>query len=616
MKISLRLIILGCLITAAIAAAITHPALAAEKKFEVSLDKAKIAIGEKAQMGLSFYGTQSMPAPDLGNIDGLDIRYAGPSTMMTVINGQVSSSITHMYYVQPLKVGKFQLGPLTFKYKGDNYTSNMVFLEAVEERVMARAPVAAPESAEQLGLGDRLFLTLNVDKQAAYVNELIPVTVKLYVNRLNVSDIQLPTFAQEGFSKVEFKEPKQYRERLGGLLYDVLEFKTSIFGIRPGDYRLGPAKIRCNVMMPKRMPVARGIRDDFFGADSFQDSFYDDFFTRYERYPMEIQSKDVQLGILPLPADGKPSDFTGAVGDYQFIFSASPTKLKTGDPITVRMDINGTGNFNTVLIPKLGDTTGFKMYEPQVKTEENRKSFTQVLIPETDKVTQIPKTTFSYFDPNARQYKTITQGPISIQVEKAKEEAPSQVISAPAGVQLPAKAESELGRDIIYIKESPGPWLKKGHALYRSGIFYTLIIVPFIFIVSLYLFERRRMRFERDMTYAGRILATKAAGKGLKALKRRIGEKDPRVFYEELFKTLQNYLGYRLGIPPAGMTVATAEVNLASRDVDMEIVRKVKSLFETCDKARFAYMNVDDFKKKDDFKDLEEIIKKLERKRL
>ena len=58
-------------------------------KFEVSVDKPKVALGEAAQLGLSFYGTQSMPAPDVGNIDGLEVRYAGPSTMMTVMNGQV-----------------------------------------------------------------------------------------------------------------------------------------------------------------------------------------------------------------------------------------------------------------------------------------------------------------------------------------------------------------------------------------------------------------------------------------------------------------------------------------------------------------------------------------------
>jgi len=611
MKLYIKLLLLTCLLAAAIAGT----ALAADKKFEVSLDKPKVSIGEKVQLGLSFYGTQSMPAPDLGAIDGLDIRYIGPSTMMTVLNGQVSSSITHMYSVQPLKIGKFQLGPFAFKFKADSYLSNMVFLESVEERVVPIAQAARNQTVEGLGLSDRLFVTLNTDKPAAYVNELIPVTVKFYVNRLNVSDIQLPTFIQEGFSKVEFKEPRQFRERLGGIVYDVLEFKTAIFGMRPGAYRLGPAKIKCNVMVTKRLP-GPGMRDDFFGTDSFGDSFRDDFFTRFERYPMELASKDLQIVISQLPADGRPADFTGAVGDYQFIYTASPTNLKVGDPVTVRMDINGTGNFNTVLIPKLDTTAGFRTYEPQVKTEENRKGFTQVLIPESDQVTQIPKASFTYFDPAARQYTTITQGPIAVKVERGKDEAPPQVVGPSMASPVPAKTDGELGRDIIYIKESPGAWLRKGQIFFRGRVFYGLIIVPLVFLAGLYVFEKRRVRFRSDTVYAGRILALKSSKKGFRNLKRQLKSADQKAFYETLFKAMQDYLGYRLNLPPAGITSDVVERTLAAKGVDMEILRKVKNLFTTCDRARFAYLRDEDYKRQDDVKELGEIVKYFERKKL
>ena len=358
-----RTFLLSCLI----ASSLTALASAKAAKFEISLDKGRIAIGETVQLALTFYDTQSMPAPDIGNIDGLEIRYVGPSTMMTVLNGQVSTSISHMYTVLPLRTGKFQIGPFSFKYKGDEYASNMVVLEATEEKVMPqeKAPAALSET---INLEDRIFVTLTVDKTTAYVNELIPVTVKLYVNRLNVSDIQLPTFSQEGFSKIEFKEPKQYRENAGDTIYDVLEFKTNIFGTMPGDYRLGPAKIKCSLVERKVGP--RGARDEFFSNDSF----FEDFRARYEKHPVELKSQDVRLIISPLPTEGRPKDFSGAVGDYQFIFEAGPTKVKVGDPITLRTTINGTGNFNTVLMPRLDNTTGFKVYEPEVKTEDNRKS--------------------------------------------------------------------------------------------------------------------------------------------------------------------------------------------------------------------------------------------------
>ena len=592
-------------------------AYAETKKFEVSLSRSGIALGETTQLGLSFYETQSMPAPDVGNIDGLDIKYTGPSTMMTVINGQVSSSITHMYSVQPLRIGKFQLGPFSFKYKGNEYISNMAMLEVSEEKpvVVSKEPEGLPIT-DKLNLDDRIFLTLTSDKTNAYVNELIPVTVKLYVNRLNVSDIQLPVFSQEGFSKIEFKEPKQFKERSGNTVYDVLEFKTQIFGMRPGDYRLGPAKIKCNIVVKKTDRAPGSMRDDFFGDNSGRDSFFDDFFTRYERYPLELKSQDIQLIVSPLPNEGRPNNFSGAVGDYQFIFAASPTKLKAGDPITLKMDINGRGNFNTVLAPVLDNTTGFKVYEPEIKTEENRKSFTQVLIPETDQVVQLPKALFNYFDPIKKEYKTITQGGSPIQVEKGKDEAPSRVIGPAQGPDR-FDTKEELARDIIYIKDAPGRWIAKNYQIYRRPVFLILVIIPLIELLSVYFIQRRRERLKKDLSYASRIYSGRSAKKGLTALRHQLKTNpDPKIFYETFFKALQSYLGSRLNMQPVGITYDAVEGVLRNKEIDLDVLRKIKKLFMTCDEARFAFLGMDAIKMNDDIKEFQDIINYFERKRI
>lgn len=592
----------------------TQSVFAAEAKFEVSLDKDQIALGEAAQLGLSFYGTQSMPAPDIGNIDGLEIRYLGPSTMMTVINGQVSSSITHMYRVTPLKIGKFQLGPFNFKYKNTDYASNMVFLSVSEERIAPKAPAATPV-VEKLNLEDRLFVVLDVGKTSAFVNELIPIKVKLYVSKLNVSDIQLPSFSQEGFSKIEFKEPKQYRETLNGGMYDVLEFSTMIFGTRPGEYRIGPARIKCNLVVAKKSSPQSQMDEMMGSGSSARDSFFEGFYTHYEKEPAELKSQDVKLAVLPLPAKDRPKDFSGAVGDYQFIYNASSTKVKAGDPISVKMAINGTGNFNTVLMPRIDNITGFKVYEPDVKTEENSKEFIQVFIPDSDLVTQIPQATFNYFDPNKKEYKVIAQGPIQIQVEKSKEEAPSRVVG-PLATPAVQRTEETEGRDIIYIKEAPGRWLPINRQVFKGRPFIAFTILPLLFLVSLYIVQSRKERFARDTAYASRLRAFKTARTGLKLLKYQVKSAGSKEFYETVFKTLQEYLGNRLLIPPAGITFDVVNQILVSKGIDLDIIRKVKSLFIVCDEARYAFRNIDSYKMHDDLKELEDIMKYLERKRI
>ncbi|MDO8535415.1 MAG: BatD family protein [Candidatus Omnitrophota bacterium] len=600
-------------------------AYADDIKFEAAIDKKTVAIGESAQLGLTFYGTQNVPAPDIGNIDGCEVRYLGPSTMMTVINGTVSNSITHMYKVQPLRLGKFQLGPFTFKYDGNTYTSSIAFITATEERARPEPVKTADEEniVDSLDIKDRLFLTLKVDKTQAYVNEIVPVTIKVYVNRMNVSDIQLPNFNQEGFSKAQFEDPKQYRERMGGLLYDVLEFRTTIFGTRPGDYKLGPATLKCNLAVKKRVRNVSALNDDFLNDQGTGNPYFDDFFTRYERYPVELKSDETKLMLMPLPQEGRPEDFSGAVGDYQFIYSAGPKKVRVGDPVTLKMEINGTGNFNTVIIPKLENTEGFRVYEPQIKTESGKKTFRQVLIPESDKVYQTPKAVFTYFDPEKKIYKTITQEPAPLQVERIAE-SPAQVIgqapAIPAATPLTLnappeekKTDSQPQGDILYIKESMGGVKTRGSEFYNSILFLVILLLPFIILATVFVIYAKQDRLKRDTRYAHRTEAFKNMRKEFFELKRHLKSSDSKAFYETLFKAMQDYLGGRLYMPVAGLTFDTVEPVLKGKGIDAAVLNKIKNIFSVCDRAKFALINADTLLMKDDMKELEEVIRDLER---
>ncbi|MDP2928918.1 MAG: BatD family protein [Candidatus Omnitrophota bacterium] len=605
--------------------AFARPIYADDIKFEASIDKNTVAMGESAQLGLTFYGTQSVPAPDIGNIDGCEVRYLGPSTMMTVINGTVSNSITHMYKVQPLRLGKFQFGPFNFKYEGNSYVSSIAFLTATEERIKEEpAKIESRDDiVDSLDIKDRLFLTLKADKTNAYVNEIVPVTMKVYVNRLNVSDIQLPAFNQDGFSKAQFEEPKQYRERMGGLLYDVLEFRTTIFGTRAGDYKLGPAKLKCNLAVRKRVRNMSALNDDFLNDSGMRDPYFEDFFTRYERYPVELKSEEIGLALSPLPHEGRPDDFSGAIGDYQFVYQAGPKKVKVGDPVTLKMEINGTGNFNTVIIPKLENTEGFRVYEPQIKTESGRKTFRQVLIPESDKVSQTPKAIFTYFDPDKKIYKTIVQESTPLEVEKIAH-SPAQVIGQapilPAATPVAFDArfdekreDSQPQGDILYIKESMGRVHVKDYEVYRSIFFLAIFLMPLLLLIVTYLIYAKQNRLKTDTRYAHRTEAFKNMRKDFFELKRHLKSNDSKLFYETLFKAVQDYLGGRLYMPVAGLTFDTVESALKSKGVDAGTLNKIKNIFGVCDRAKFALLNADELLMKDDMKELEEIIRDMER---
>ena len=105
---------------------IVSSAYAKEVAFNIGADSNQVAFGESLQLSLNFEGTQNIPALELSNLESFQARYLGPSTRMSIVNGQVSSSITHIYSLLPVKAGVFKIGPLRFDYQGDTYISNLI----------------------------------------------------------------------------------------------------------------------------------------------------------------------------------------------------------------------------------------------------------------------------------------------------------------------------------------------------------------------------------------------------------------------------------------------------------------------------------------------------------
>ena len=77
---------------------------------------------------------------------------------------------------------------------------------------------------------------------------------------------------------------------------------------------------------------------------------------------------------MPLPTEGRPTDFGGAIGNYQMQVEASPMNLKVGDPLTVKVRIFGEGSLEAIQMPSIDHWTDFKTYPPNARTEASDPS--------------------------------------------------------------------------------------------------------------------------------------------------------------------------------------------------------------------------------------------------
>ena len=579
--------------------------LAGDITFEVTIDRTRIPMGSTANLNLSFYGTQDVSAPELPDIEGLDCRYVGPSTKISIVNGQVSNSITHVYRIIPLRTGVLRIPPFSLGYKGGVYTSDAITLEVIQGSASVPQSGQTSGPKEEASLEDRVFIIMEAVKTEAYVNELIPVKIKFYINELTIRDIQYPEFAHEGFSVDEYEEPKKHYSILESGAYDIYEFGTNIFAMRPGELTIGPASLSCNLLVKKQSRRRSFFNDDFFSS----------FFDRYEKYPLTVTSLDIPITILELPAEGVPDGFSGALGDYNFYMSAEPKKVKVGDPITLKMTISGGGSPHTLKPPVIDFGEDFKVYEPEIKQADGVKTFEYVVIPKSDKVSYIPVVTFSYFDTDRGRYRTISRGPIQINVDPLPPGEELKVFEmSEKGTALFRRRET-LGTDIIYIKDSPGRLRKTGGFLCRNKVFLVLQVLPLLAVVSVLVFQKRKERLQTDVRYARRIRAPRKAKANLLNTRKLLdgGEKDR--FFESVFKTLQEYLGDRFHLPTAGITSNVVE-ELRSRNIKSGLLDKIGECFANCDMARYAPSSVTKEQMAWTFRLLQEIIDGIERGRV
>src|SRR6202035_5324688 len=123
-------------------------------------------------------------------------------------------------------------------------------------------------------------------------------------------------------------------------------------------------------------------------------------------------------------------DFSGAVGTFKITTDISSAKSTAGDPLTLRMHVNGAGNFDRVESSMLRGDGQWKTYEPKATFNpadplgyRGEKIFEQPLIAAQPGTHTIPPLSFSYFDPGERRYETAHSSPLSVTVAPAADAA-------------------------------------------------------------------------------------------------------------------------------------------------------------------------------------------------
>jgi hypothetical protein len=439
-----------------------------ESKIQATLSSDHTTVSQSVRLEVEVRNTRIAEAPNI-SVEGLSIRFASQATRMQTMNGETSFTINFSYVVTPQREGVFSIPPVKLSVNGQEIQSSPLTLTVVKEEL--NKPADSNKS---------YFGELVIPKESAYVGEPIPVELRFYFDRRiwyqPYPQGQLPIVDGDGFVTAKYPDPAEREIQVNGRWYRVLIYKTAITGVRAGRLDLHSATQEFLLHIPILRTTPPGFDDDF------DQSPFSNGFSGYERKEVSVNTNGAILQIKALPTDGRPANFTGAVGRFTMSGLVQPPRAKVGDPLDLRIQIAGTGNFDRVQAPFLATSPIWHIHQVTSETETQDdiglnavKTFHYPVIANAP-VRESPSASFSYFDPEQEKYVTLSMEPKPISVDGPQLSQPNlqQTPSASAQPASPSPSPGSGLIDFIARDEVRGSF----EPLSRDSRFWLIQLIP------------------------------------------------------------------------------------------------------------------------------------------
>lgn len=576
----------------------------AEVQVDASLSSLSFPQERAARLTITIIGTSRNADITLPEIDNIQLHNQGTSSQISVVNGDFSSSVSHNYIVQADKPGKYTIPSLKVTVGGESYATQPIPFE-VTQGGQQQGAYSAPTRQDA---GQIAFIRIS-PTGSHYPGEIVPFTIKAYFNQAyRVEGINPPALRGDGVVMSQLSDqPQQTEESVKGRMYHVLTWETSLSGIKAGEHPIS-FSLDATLLIPQK----RKVRSPFGGNGFFDDSFFNDpaidsFFGSAERKPIVSVSPETVFTVMDLPTGDQPENFSGAIGDFNLNVTATPVDVEVGEPITLTMEISGTGNFDRVEAPAFPENSDWKTYAPSAKFRDQGRSYTgtkifeQAIVAKNAAATGIPPLSFSYFDPQQRRYVTKTSKNLAIHIQKpAASTIASPVQPAPATAPAqsqPAESASpapSIGGGLAPIHLEAGTYHDRIVPLFEKSWFLTLCTICTLLLLTLFGLTIHRRNIEKHPEIEKRKNKRLLLENDLKQIERAQAAGDGRSFLSLSKTAIQNQLGLLWNIEPAALSLADIKSRLSDNIPLLEV-------FQAADEAAYGGASLTDKKMQEYF---------------
>jgi hypothetical protein len=540
-----------------------------------TVEPSRIKIGESATIRLTSFGR--LKDVELPTIPGLVFGDMRRSEGFEFLNGTPIPATFIQVRVTAQFAGEFTIPALT-------PTSQSIGLDVVKgdepnpyvwpSQMPAPPPAVAaslPKGVE-LQAGGAAFVHLAVPTRAVYVGESVPVEIELGLRPGIVTSVNgLPTLRGSDFTLNNLsKQPERREQVIDGSTFVVMTWHSALAAVKAGDFSLSaetPVTAKVSTLSAPDRAVASRL------AWPLLQSMYNGIAPK----DMTIGSSPSELKVLPLPAEGQPRNFGGAVGDFQVSSDIAPASVAVGDPLTLRLHISGSGNFDRVDSTMFDHLDHWKTYPAKSSFTpsdavgyKGEKVFEQPLIAAQSGEQSIPGLEFSYFNPNTRRYELAQTSPIKVTIAAS---LASGSLNALTGARSPDGASATASTQGLRPDHPP--------ARTSVGDLRPLYFrVPFLAIPTTLALILAGSWFAVRPNAAR--ASSKAAGRVLAQLEATARAGNAASFFETARKTLLQTFAARWQIPADQISPAELKARLGATGADVE------QLFALADEASYS----------------------------
>ena len=547
--------------------------LSAQVNFRATLSKNSLGINERVRIDfiMDKDGDNFIP-PEFENFRVV----AGPSQSIknSWVNGKRSYSKTYTYFLSPIEKGNFKIGQASVEVDGEIYKTlilNVEVTSAVEIPVNPNDPSYIADN--------NIHLVAEVSKTNPYLNEPISIVYKLYwkpdLGITNPRELDAPryvNFWSKNIDNTPIAENGTYKGE--AYRYAVMR-KTVLYPQKTGELSIEPLVYDIAVQVPSN-------RRDIFGQ------------VLSNTVNKTVSAGKVKINVRPLPNQGRPDNFSGAVGNFDLLVNTTKKELLISEAFQLNIEIKGKGNFNLFNFPSINLPATLEVYEPE-RIEKLKTNFQGIngslkdqytVVPSSPGKYAIPKISFTYFDPKDTSYKTKTS---SINYVNVKGSIINNSINENNNQTTNYNNTNRL--DLIEYGNTSFKTKSKFEKIsklifFKSSLFWILLFGPFVIMSILLIIMSILNKKKKDQNWIRSNHAKKLGKKYLLDAKKNIDNKNK--FYEALDKALMNYLKSILLFDNSEYNAKQIRNSLENRSINIKTIDALEEIFNNCQMARYT----------------------------